>query len=258
MTPFFKIAQQGRVLIAALDNPPSAMPTDLLVDALSTLIDRADQDPSVGAVVMTDGRPSHAASASNPVSRGNSLMAALESLPGGHHLHQRHPADRPTDLPRFHRVLSRIGRSGSVFIAAIHGETAGSRLELAMACDMRFLSSQGCMAQPDMLWACPLGGGAAQRLPRLIGVARALELTLSGRAIEPPEALRIGLVSRVLAHDQLLAEAVASASILARRTKAVVATTKRAVLEGRTRALEDGLRLEQATLMAPLQIGTSG
>lgn len=235
MTPFLKIAQQGRVLIATLDHPPAAVPTDLLVDALTSLIDRADQDPSVGAVVLSDGSPS------SPASRGTSLMAALESLPGTGPArpHHRSP-DRPADLPRFHELLGRIGRSSSVFIAALHGEAAGSQLEWAMACDMRFLSSQARVTQLGMLPGCPMGSGLP-RLPRLIGVARALELTLSGRAIEPPEALRIGLVSRVIAPEQLLAEAVSSASVLARRSKSVVAATKRAVLEGRARALEEGL-----------------
>lgn len=234
MTPFLKIAQQGRVLIATLNHPPAASPTDPLVDALTSLIDRADQDPSVGAVVLTDGGPAGSSS------RGTSLMAVLGALPGTSPARIHHPTERQADLPRFHELLGRIGRSSSVFIAALHGEAAGSKLEWAMACDMRFLSSQARVTQLGMLPGCPMGSGLP-RLPRLIGVARALELTLSGRAIEPPEALRIGLVSRVIAPEQLLAEAVSSASVLARRTKSVVAATKRAVLEGRARALEDGL-----------------
>lgn len=231
MTPFLKIAQQGRVLIATLNHPPAASPTDPLVDALTSLIDRADQDPSVGAVVLTDG------SLASPASRGTSLMAALESLPGTTPAHQPLPSSPWAHQHRFHEAMDRIGRSGSAFIAAIHGDTTGCHLEMALACDMRFLSSQGRVAQPEMLPGHPSGRGATQRLPRLIGVARALELALGGRAIEADEALRIGLVSRVVPPGQLLAEAVASASVLARRSKAVVAATKQAVREGGPRAL---------------------
>lgn len=242
MAPFFKIAQQGRVLIATLNQPPSATPTDLMVDALASLIDRADQDPSVGAVVLTDGGPT------NPASRGTSLMAALESLPGTSHLPRSALTSPLTNQRRFHEALARIGRSGSAFIAAIHGDTTGSHLEMALACDMRFLSSQGRVAQAEMLPGHPWGAGGSQRLPRLIGVARALELALGGRVIEADEALRIGLVSRVVPPGQLLAEAVASASVLARRSKAVVAATKQAVLEGGSRALVSSTAMPAAAL----------
>lgn len=233
MTPFFKIAQQGRVLIATLNQPPAANPTEPLVDALASLIDRADQDPSVGAVVLTDGSPA------SPASRGDSLMAALESMPGNGAIQAHKPTSASPwcNQRRFHEAMARIGRSGSAFIAAIHGDTTGNHLEMALACDMRFLSSEGRVAQAEMLPGHPWGAGGSQRLPRLIGVARALEMALGGRVIEADEALRIGLVSRVIPPGQLLAEAVASASVLARRSKAVVAATKQAVLEGGPRAL---------------------
>jgi enoyl-CoA hydratase len=249
MTPLVKIAQQGRVLVATLDNPCHALLTDAMVDELSALIDRADNDPGVGAVVLTDAHPQRVTphddvrqslqmSQFSPsqntgmAARSAHLMASLESAPGAGQARKANPTGGPVDVPRFHELMNRMGRSGAVFLAAIHGETAGSGLELAMACDMRFLSTQGRVVQPEMLLGFPPGGGGTQRLPRLIGLARTLEWVLSGRAIEPEEALRIGLVNRVIAHEQLLPQALTVATVLARRGKDVAAAIKQAALDG--------------------------
>jgi enoyl-CoA hydratase/carnithine racemase len=269
MPELIKITQQERVLIAVLDNPPHALLTDPMVEELSALIDRADRDHTVGAVILTGAHPdafishydvgellkmargapplnSHAATISVNV------VANLEGVPGASRMLKQTPVGGLINLRGFHDVLSRIGRSGATFIAAINGDTAGGGLELSMASDLRFIASHCRLAQPEMLLGFPPGGGGTQRLPRLIGPGRALDLILTGREVFTDEALAIGLVSRVFPREELLARTLAEAKRLSLRSKSVVAATKRAILEGSSLALEDGLRMEQASFVYAL------
>lgn len=131
-------------------------------------------------------------------------------------------------------------------------EAAGGGLELSLACDLRYLSDRGELAQPEVLLGITPAGGGTQRLPRLIGRARALELMLTGRRILPEEAMRLGLVTAVFPHDQLLESVSAVAERLARRYKPAVAEIKRAVLEGGSLSLGEGLYAEQAGFLATL------
>ena len=156
------------------------------------------------------------------------------------------------DLHAFHATLNRLGASGAVWIAAINGAAMGGGCELSLACDLRLISAGGILGQPEILLGFPPGGGGTQRLSRLIGRARALEIILEGRPVEAEEALEIGMVHRVVEPEELLAAAVETAERLARRPKAAVGGVKRAVLEGGSMPLEAGLRLEQSEFLATL------
>ena len=162
------------------------------------------------------------------------------------------PAAGMVELNAFHATLNRLGASGAVWIAAINGAAMGGGCELSLACDLRLISAGGVMGQPEILLGFPPGGGGTQRLSRLIGRARALEIILEGRPVEAEEALEIGMVHRVVEPEDLLAAAVETAERMARRPKAAVGAVKRAVLEGGSMPLEAGLRLEQAEFMATL------
>jgi len=156
------------------------------------------------------------------------------------------------DLQAFHATLSRLGTSGAVWLAAINGAAMGGGCELSLACDLRLISTGGVLGQPEILLGFPPGGGGTQRLSRLIGRARALEIMLEGRPVEAEEALEIGMVHQVVEPDELLAAAIDTAQRLARRPKAAVAGVKRAVLEGGSMPLAAGLRLEQSEFLATL------
>ncbi len=104
-------------------------------------------------------------------------------------------------------VFRRIERGGKPVIAAVNGFALGGGCELAMACHMRVASESAQFGQPEVkLGLCP-GYGGTVRLPRLVGRGRALELLLTGAMIDAAEALRIGLVNRVVAADRLMPEA---------------------------------------------------
>ena len=156
------------------------------------------------------------------------------------------------ELDAFHATLNRLGATGAVWIAAINGAAMGGGCELSLACDLRLISAGGILGQPEILLGFPPGGGGTQRLSRLIGRARALEIILEGRPVEAEEALAIGMVNRIVEPEELLAVAVETAQRLARRPKAAVGGCKRAVLEGGSMSLDAGLKVEQAEFLATL------
>jgi enoyl-CoA hydratase/carnithine racemase len=108
------------------------------------------------------------------------------------------------------------------------------------------------IGQPEILLGIIPGGGGTQRLARLLGSGKALELVLEGTALSPREALEIGLVNRVIAAERLLDEAVETAHRLARRPRVAVAAAKRAVYDGGSAGLAQGLHVERAAFMATL------
>jgi enoyl-CoA hydratase/carnithine racemase len=264
-----KIGQIGRVLIATLDNPPHALMTGRMVQELDALIRRTDRDDGVGAVVFNGNDPERfiahydtgellrnaESSPSVSVNQARLTFAVarvLARIPGMRSLLVKTPVAGVIHLQEFHNTLLRMGRSGVIFIAAINGPTAGGGLEFSMACDFRYISDRGELAQPEVLLGFPPGGGGTQRLARLIGRARALELMLKGRGITPDEAYKLGLVTKVVPHDQLLETAVNEAKQIARRYKPAVAVIKQAVLEGGSLPLERGLQMEQGAFVALL------
>lgn len=264
-----KVEQRGRVLIAKLDNPPHALMTERMVHELDALVRRTDRDAKVGAVVFTGNDPERflahydvgellgKAESSPPVSINQArltlaLARVLTKIPGMRSLLVKTPVAGVVHLQAFHNTLLCMGRSGTIFIAAINGRTAGGGLEFSLACDFRYISERGELAQPEVLLGFPPGGGGTQRLARLIGRARALELMLKGRGLSPAEAYQLGLVTKVVPHGQLLETAVNEAEQLARRYKPAVAAIKQAVLEGGSLPLEQGLQMEQGLFLALL------
>ncbi len=165
----------------------------------------------------------------------------------------RTPAAGLVAVERFGDIFLRMNRCGAVFVAAINGSAMGGGCELSLACDLRLMAAGDYgLAQPEILLGFPPGGGGTQRLARLLGSARALRIVLEGGPLGPEEAAEIGLVDEVVPPDELLERALALAERLGARSKAAVAASKRAVYEGASMSLADGLRLERAEFLATL------
>lgn len=130
-------------------------------------------------------------------------------------------------------------------IAAVSGVALGGGCELALACDFRMASTRARFGQPEILLGIIPGGGGTQRLPRLIGPARAKDLILTGRQVRAEEAERIGLVDRVCEPESLYHEALAWAADLAAGPVAAHALAKAAIDEGLQMTLAAGLDREQ-------------
>ena len=144
-----------------------------------------------------------------------------------------------------------MDRCPQPIIAAIRGYALGGGLELALACDLRIASEDAQLGLTEINLAIIPGGGGTQRLPRLIGRGKALEMILTGARIDAREALRIGLVERVVPAGEVQSSAQALARTLAEQAPVALRYAKEAVVKGLGLPLDDGLRLENdlATLL---------
>jgi len=137
-----------------------------------------------------------------------------------------------------------MDRCGQPIIAAINGFALGGGLELALACDIRIAGEDSQLGLTEVNLAIIPGGGGTQRLPRLVGRGKALEMILTGARVDAREALRIGLVERVVPTAEVHTAAQALAKMLAERAPIAMRYAKEAVVKGLGMSLEDGLRLE--------------
>jgi enoyl-CoA hydratase len=212
------------VAVLRLDNPKvNALSTTLLgqLEAAATML--TDDPP--GAVVVTGGDRLFAAGAdisefggpTEAAKVGGAFLAALNAV---------------ADIPR-------------ITIAAVSGFALGGGCELALACDLRIASTRAKFGQPEVLLGIIPGGGGTQRLPRLVGPAVAKDLICSGRQVAADEALRIGLVDRVVEPDDLHDEARAWAATFASGAVVAQGLAKRAIDRGLDITLNGGLDLEQ-------------
>ena len=145
----------------------------------------------------------------------------------------------------FHSALDAVAAIPRFVIAAVSGYALGGGCELSMACDYRIAGEKAVFGQPEVLLGIIPGGGGTQRLPRLDGSSRAKEIVMTGRQVKSDEALRIGLVDEVVPNDQLHERAFALAAEVARGALQAHAAMKRAIDEGMSSTLVDGLLLER-------------
>jgi len=153
----------------------------------------------------------------------------------------------PAEFDRRNRVLQRafhgIATAPQVTVAAVSGYALGGGCELALAADFRIAGRSAALGLPEITLGIMPGSGGTQRLPRVVGLARAKDLILSGRVVRAEEALHIGLVDRVVDDADLLDAAVAQALDYARGPLAL-RYAKRAIEAGSDLPIEEGLRME--------------
>jgi enoyl-CoA hydratase/carnithine racemase len=137
-----------------------------------------------------------------------------------------------------------MDRCPQPIIAAIRGYALGGGLELALACDIRIASEDAQLGLTEINLAIIPGGGGTQRLPRLVGRGKALEMILTGARLPAAEALRIGLVERVVPPGDVHSSAMELARTLADKAPVALRYAKEAVVKGLELPLADGLRLE--------------
>jgi enoyl-CoA hydratase len=161
----------------------------IVIDELKDAVTRIETDAAVRGVLVTG------AGAKAFVAGADIAELAAQS-----------PVDGKTRALTGQHVFRRLERCGKPVVAAINGFALGGGCELALACHMRIASEGAKFGQPEVKLGITPGYGATVRLPRLIGKGRAIELLLTGRMIDAEEALRIGLVNRVVSAERLLSE----------------------------------------------------
>ncbi len=234
----FNVEQHDHVQVWTITNPPMNYMTGPMSAELLELIGRVEADEHTRALILTGGVEGKFITHYSV----DELAAMVAD-----------PAECARTFPRlgagFHRMLNRVMLMPKAVIAAINGDCMGGGYELALACDFR-LAADGAfqIGLPEAMLGILPGGGGTQRLPRLIGKARALEAMLFGNVYSPREAERMGMVNRVLPPETLMSFAMEWARTLARRPPGSIAAIKRAVHLGADRDLETGLCIERAEM----------
>jgi len=142
------------------------------------------------------------------------------------------------------RVFSKIESLSKPVIAAINGFALGGGCELAMACDIRLAGEKAKIGQPETGLGITPGFGGTQRLPRIVGLSKAKELIFTAQTINAEEALRIGLVSRVVPGEELMDSAMELARSIAKNAQIAVRQSKSAINKGMQCDIETGLAYE--------------
>jgi enoyl-CoA hydratase len=220
----------GRVARLTIVNPPLNLVTETLLHelgaALATL--EAAEPGDVRAVVVT-GTGDRAFSAGSHV---------------GEFQHQRGEAGRARhDLES--SVATRLAELPMPTIAAIEGNALGGGLELALCCDLRIASDRAKLGLPEVRLAVTPGAGGTQRLPRVVGAARAKQLILTGAVLTADEALRIGLVTEVVPAGEAVARATAIGEEIAQRGPIAVREAKHLIDIATETDIETGLAAER-------------
>lgn len=199
---------------------------DAVMDELRTAIAEARRRPDVGAVLLTGA--------------GRAFVAGADIS----ELVDQSAIEGKARAQRGQRVFRRFETSPKPTLAAVNGFALGGGCELAMACHMRIASDTAKFGQPEVKLGIVPGYGGSQRLPRLVGKGRALQLLLTGEMIDAAEAYRIGLVNRVVPAAELLTVARALLATILAQGPLAVAHCIEAVDRGFDMGLDDAIALE--------------
>jgi len=218
--------QREAVGLARLNRPEArnALSSELM-EELAALLERWDDDPDVGCIVVAGGDDWFAAGADVKAMAERSFQDAL-AAPSA-------------------RFWPRLAEVRTPLVAAVSGYALGGGCELALACDMIVASESAEFGQPEILLGIIPGGGGTQRLARVMGKQRAMELVLTGRRIDAAEAARLGIVNRVAPNHEWLDSALELADVVARRPPLAVRLGKQAVLAADETPISAGLAHER-------------
>jgi enoyl-CoA hydratase/carnithine racemase len=223
--------QDGLVAVVTIDHPPVNALSAPLLEELEAEIDRLDADDTVRAVVVR-GAGDRAFVAGADISEFPSLReAAAEAQESG-------------SARGIQKLGARMDKARKPFVAAIHGFCLGGGLELAMCCDIRVCSEDAQLGQPEIKLGLIPGGGGTQRLPRLVGLGRAMLLNTTGDFIDGRTAYDWGLVEKVVPREELLDAATGIARTISERSPVAVGILRELARTTRDLPLEEGLRRE--------------
>jgi enoyl-CoA hydratase/carnithine racemase len=226
--PPLLVEKHDAVLILSLNRPARRNALDRpLLQALAHELAHAAAEREVRAIVLTGSGESFCSGADlrSVVEAGDDLVATFD--------------DR---MDEFHAVIRAIASTPKPVVAAVDGPAVGFGCDLALACDLRVLSTRAVLQEKFVQIGLMPDGGGTFFLPRLIGLGRAMELILTGAPIDAARAESLGLASRVVAPERLRAEALDLAQTLAEGPPIALAEAKRAVLAS---GLDDALAREK-------------
>ena len=229
MATFISTEYDDAVAVVTIDHPPVNALSAPLLEELEAELARLDADDGVRAIVL-EGAGERAFVAGADISEFPALREAA-SQEGG-------------SARGIQKLGARMDAAHTPFVAAIHGFCLGGGLELAMCCDIRVASEDAQLGQPEIKLGLIPGGGGTQRLPRLVGLGRAMLLNMTGDFIDARTAYEWGLVERVVPKAELLETAVGIGRSISQRSPVAVSVLRELARTTRDLPLEEGLRRE--------------
>ena len=212
---FVKLEKTGHIGIMTVSRPEAlnALNSQVLSD-LDAAIDAVEQDPEIYVAILTgEGRSFVAGADIGEMVNFNAIDGKRFGVHGGN-------------------VFLKLENMSKPVIAAINGFALGGGCELAMSCDIRLASEKAKFGQPEVGLGITPGFGGTQRLPRIVGVSKAMELILTGKVIGAAEAKAIGLVSEVYPPEELMGKAMEMAGMICANAQIAVCESKRCIRMG--------------------------
>jgi enoyl-CoA hydratase len=226
-----KVETKGRVGVVTLNRPKALNALNRqIITELSAALDAWEHDPNIGCVLVTGSDKAFAAGAD---------IKEMEPL--------TFPA---TYVDDFITAWDRVARFRKPMVAAVAGYALGGGCEVAMMCDIIIAADNAQFGQPEIKLGVMPGAGGTQRLTRIVGKAKAMEMCLTGRMMDAAEAERSGLVSRVVPAAELLSEALKAAETVAAMSLPIVMMTKESVNRAYETTLAEGMRFERRVFQA--------
>ncbi|XP_073846860.1 enoyl-CoA hydratase, short chain 1 [Musca autumnalis] len=201
-----------------------------LMKELSSTLDQYEKDNSIAAIVITGSEKAFAAGADIKEMQPNTYSQCI--------------------MGNFLNDWTRVAKCQKPIIAAVNGYALGGGCELAMMCDIIYAGDKAKFGQPEIALGTIPGAGGTQRLTRVVGKSKAMEMCLTGNMISAAEAEKTGLVSKVVPADQLVAEAVKLGEKIGTHSQLIVQLCKEAVNTAYETTLQEGLKYERRTFHA--------
>ena len=226
MTALIEVTRDGAVALIRLNRPKqlNALNSELAVAMIAAVRD-LDADPDIGCLVITGNERAFAAGADIAEMAGMSAQAM--------------------GAQDFFAEWESFARSRKPKIAAVNGYALGGGCELMMMCDFAIAGQGARFGQPEVKLGVIAGIGGTQRMTRLIGRARAMDMHLTGRMMDAAEALQSGLVARVVPDDQVLPQAMEAARTIASYSRPAVRLIREAIGRAEEGSLSEGLLFER-------------
>src|SRR4051794_30822538 len=225
---YIKLSVEDKVAVLTIDHPPVNAMSSAVAGEIAGVLDEIEANGDVRTLIITGS--------------GQAFMAGADIKEFT--AFQTDPTGAVARLGETKELFNRIDALPFPVIAAVNGYCLGGGNELALACDMRVASANARFGQPEIDLGIIPGWGGTQRLLRLIGPARTLEICLTGAQIPAQEALRMGLVNKVVPEGMVVREAKNVARLLTTKSRAAVQAILAAVREGEGQSLAEGLRIE--------------
>ena len=232
-----RIEDKGHYMICYLSNPPSNTLTSSGVAEVHKFLDLIEKNNDLRVLAFTGDGEDVFIKHYEVGELANSAEKNIES-----NLTQKDP----TELHAFHKMLLRLKNLDAIVIAGINGNTAGGGCEFSLGCDLRIMSEgEYFIGLPETSVGILPGGGGTQRLSRLIGSSRALDLILHAKLLSPAEAYNLGVINKLIPKDKFQEELELYCQDLANRAPIALSQVKKIIHQGLEMPLEESLLLEQ-------------